>query len=387
MTDMQAPRRRNAEAAAMEKSRAGAEPGQTGRRHQPIMKHLPLAITVLLLLGALGYSALQYSELGKLRASQAELDRDRAELRKKLWDLQKQLAARPKPGAARASAPESTEGAPALATDGEDAAPERGRRRGPEAGRAFNPLENPQMQQMMALQQKAALDGKYARLFKQLNLNPAELDQFKGLLVDKQSAIVDVLAAARSQGLGGREGREEVRALMQATQEEIDGQIRSLLGESAYTQFKNYEKTEPQRALVGQLEQRLSYSSTPLSESQSEQLVQILARTAPEERPANSGLRAFSQGFVGANSGAGALFAAVTGGGASVTDTAVQQAQSVLSTPQVAALQQLQQEQQTQAQLSRQMREAFGRRNTRGGDATPANRPTPAVPLPAPPGG
>ena len=72
----------------------------------------------------------------------------------------------------------------------------------------------------------------------------------------------------------------------------------------------------------------------------------------------------------------GTTFAVASGGGVLITDATVARSQSVLSTDQVAALQEIQQEQQAAQQLGRSMRAEMGNRLTPpSGGATPASRP------------
>jgi hypothetical protein len=94
----------------------------------------------------------------------------------------------------------------------------------------------------------------------------------------------------------------------------------------------------------------------------------VLAATSDNSGGANGAnplgamLRANAPGFFGAS-------------GAKVTDAAITQAQGVLSAPQVAALQSIQQEQQASAQLAQQMRASFQRNNaatTAAAGSTPA---------------
>jgi hypothetical protein len=347
------------------------------------MRHLPYIVLLLLLLGAVGMGWAQRLEVQRLRESQAMWAKEREELRRKLWDLQRDRnnAARGTPAtvagegtAAAASAP-GADIAPGAETGG------RERRERPEGGRVGALMDTPEVQQLLFLQQKAGLDGRYAALFRQLRLSPADLEKFKNLLVEKQTAVMDVFAAARSQGLGGREGRDEIRQLMQGAQAEIDTQIKGLLGEPAYAQFQEYERTQPQRAVVGQLEQRLSYSEAPLSPAQSEQLTRILAQNSPAESGDTRGMRAFAQTLVGTGSVAGQFIAGGGSRGGMITDAAVAQAQGVLSAPQLAALQEMQREQQASADLQQQMRRNLTERARPGADpAQPRN-------IPRPPGG
>ena len=210
-----------------------------------------------MLLGAVLFGTAQLAEARKLRDNLAGMEQERIDLRKRIWELQKlnsDLASRLDRGPSTAATETPADG---NAIPDSDSPPARPRF---DANRVASLINSPEMQQFMALQQKAGLDGGYAALFKKLNLSPADLEKFKNLLVEKQSSLLDVMMAARGQGLIGRENRDEIRQLMQNAQTEIDGSIRATLGEAAYVQYKNYEATLPQRGVVGQLEKRLSYS-------------------------------------------------------------------------------------------------------------------------------
>ncbi len=354
------------------------------------MNRLLLVILVVLIVGSAGFGVAQLSEIRKLQQDLAALGQERTALQKSLWDLKKrngELESRRNRGNNPAAVTDGERtGDPAAGSDGPPGGP-RGQNRPDGANRMANILGSPEVQQLMAVQQKAALDGRYASLFKKLNLSPADLEKFKSLLVEKQSAVMDVMAAARAEGLNGRENRDQIRQLVQDAQTEVDNTIRSTLGEAGFTQYQNYESTLPQRNVVGQLEQRLSYSSTPLTDMQSEQLVQILAQTAPQGNNADNAGRntgGGAAGFVQAFAGRGGALATLTGANIPITNEAITQAQTVLSTQQVSALQSLQQEQQASLQLMQQMRTNFGERNR---SATPPAKTTTTPARPPGPGG
>jgi hypothetical protein len=310
------------------------------------MNRLPLIILSILVLSSAGFGLLQLDKVQKLTESAAARDSDRAALQKRIWDLQKRNGELERRRSAVAGGPAiPVEDGPA----GEGSREASGGVAGPtmrarnEVGRFGAMLSNPEMQKLMAIQQKSALDGHYSSLFKQLQLAPADLEKFKDLLVQKQSTVMDVMAAARDQ----------IRDLVQNAQAEVDSSIRSTLGDAAYSQYQNYEATQPQRNVVSQLEQRLSYSSAPLTDSQSQQLVQILAETSPtkDNSGRNGGGAAIMTALGGGGSGGSAFF-----GGPTITADAVTRAQGVLSSQQLSALQSLQQDQQASAQLRQQMR-------------------------------
>jgi hypothetical protein len=333
------------------------------------MKNVALPLLAVLVLGAGGFGVMQYREAQRLRGELTEMVQDRDSLRERIRNLERgrvALAGGSEPAAvagndATGRAEPSEAGAqPAVAASA------GGNRVRPEGGRFNAMMNSPEAQQLMAIQQRAALDGRYAALFRQLKLSPAELDTLKHLLVEKQAVVMDVMAAARSQGMGGRENREDLRVLVEATQAETDESIRVALGDAAYAQYKTYEATLPQRGLVDQLSQRLSYSSTPLADTQVEQMVQILAATSATTQAggrnaaATTGTPFFRSGMVTAASG-----------GVQVTDETVAQARGVLSAQQLEALQSLQQEQQAAASLREQMR--VNRQNQQPGGLVPVN--------------
>jgi hypothetical protein len=57
-------------------------------------------------------------------------------------------------------------------------------------------LDRPEMQRMMASQQKLGVERQYARLFKSLDLSPEQKEQFEALLLDKQLAGLDAMIAS-----------------------------------------------------------------------------------------------------------------------------------------------------------------------------------------------
>jgi hypothetical protein len=230
-------------------------------------------------------------------------------------------------------------------------------------------MDRPEIQKLMAIQQRATLDTRYAALFKNLNLSPAQLEQFKNLLVEKQTAITDALAAARAQGINPRTDPEDFQKLVADAQSEADNNIKATLGDASYAQYQQYQQTLPQRNVVNQLAQSLSYTSTPLTSAQSEQMVQILAANTPAStNSAANNVRSAVTSALGVGLG-GQL-------NSPITSSAITQAQTVLAPEQVQALQQLQTAQQAQTQLNQAMRTQFRNAGPSGGTTTTTS-PTP----------
>jgi hypothetical protein len=201
-------------------------------------------------------------------------------------------------------------------------------------------MANPEFANAMSLQQRAALDSRYAALFKEMKLSPAELEKFKSLLVERQSSRMDVMNAARENGLNPRENRDEINKLVAEAQAEVDANIKAALGDTRFAQYQNYDATQPQRNLVSQLDQRLSYTSTQLNPTQTQFLITALS---------SGDTSTTDQGGGPGNWGGG-------GNRTVISDTVIQKAQSVLSPDQVAALKQIQSEQLAQQKVRELMR-------------------------------
>lgn len=208
-------------------------------------------------------------------------------------------------------------------------------------------LNNPDFFQALQLHRQSTLDTRFAPLFRQLSLNPDELTAFKRLLIEKENAALDVIAISESQPEGPLPD-PILGASVNAARARADRAILAALGTERYAVYTEYEKTLPQRAVVAQLEQRLSYSPTPLSPAQSESLVKILSAHAPAPAAASEETAPTSAMVVttGALAAAGVELQTPP---ATVTNEAVAEAQPVLTPNQVAALREIQAEQRATA--------------------------------------
>jgi hypothetical protein len=297
-------------------------------------------LLILLALTTLGSAALawnQHLELIKLRAALQEKDLD-AQLHQR--DFETKIAAL-QASASKKAAKRADEASPNPSAD-------QGPRDKFSNMRAM--MNDPNFVKYMELQQKARLDSSFGPLFKQLNLSPAQLAAFQNLLVEKQSAARDVLIAARDQGLDPRTDRAEIAQLVAQSNAEVDSQIQSTLGPDGFAQYQNYEQTLPERNTVSRFQQSLSYTSAPLTDSQSQQLTQVLVTNAPKNGSNPTSLRA----LLGVS------------GSSPITDQDVADASGFLSPDQLAALKDQQATQKARADLAKSL---F---NPTPGSATPS---------------
>lgn len=363
-----------------------------------------IALLTLTTIGGVALAWRQHQELVELRAAALNKD-ERAALQKRGWDLEKlNRELRDQLAAARSNKAGEADAVVAAASTDRPAFEEgrggRGRGgRGPMDGMqqmaAMRDLmAKPEVQALMSVQQKAAIDARYASLFKNLNLPPEQLDKLKNLLLERQTTVQDVMSAARDQGMDPRTDPAGFRKLIADAHNSVNNGIKSVLGDSGFAQLQTYEQTLPQRNVVNDLQQRLSYTNTPLTSVQAEQLVQVLAANTPTRTPNNppvdggpppppmggrgpgGGFGDFGAAVLGAFGGGGpgpGFMAAVVDGGrggatAPVTSTAVAQAQAILAPPQLQALQDIRQQQQSQQQLQQLIRETMSAGQPTTGD-------------------
>lgn len=311
-------------------------------------KNLLITLLALVTVAIAALSWYQYRELIELRAQLA--DGDNATLKRQLADARKTI----KSLEDRLLAMRGRRGAGEIASEGEgENGPGNGRRPGGRFGAFANMAGNPEFQKLLAIQMKGRIVQTYGALFKALNLSPEQLAQFQGLLADKQQAMMDVMQAAREQGINPRTDPDGFKTLVNQAVSQSDASIQQALGDAGFQQYQQYQQTLPERNTVNSLQQALSYTQTPLTDDEANQMIGLLQQTQPQR--AGTG----TAGTTNGGDGGPGIMALVNGGGtAKVTDDAVTQAAGVLSAPQMAALQQIQQQQQAQQQMQQMMRAA-----------------------------
>ena len=309
-----------------------------GRQTSPMIKNSLIVVLSLAAIGAAVFAWKQQAELAGLRAA-AMSTTERADFQKRVWDSEKrarlletQLAA------IRSSAAEG--GGLAASTGAIAAGNPQNRVIGDVVNGWLSAMNDPEAQRLMAQQQRGQISSRYAGLFRALGLPPDKLAQFKELLLEKQSVRNDVLLAATQQGVNPMTNPAEFRQLETNAQAEIDAKIKATLGADGFSQFETYQATQGQRGVVNQLQDSLSYTATPLTSAQSQQVADILGRTGPP-RTGDAG---------GGNNASNST----------VTDATIAAAQGVLAPPQVQALQEIQQQQQAGRELQRLMRQQQG---------------------------
>lgn len=149
-------------------------------------------------------------------------------------------------------------------------------------------LSNPIFQKQTELLAKIRLDAQYSALFKGLSLSPPQVEQLKALLVEKQMVGFDSMAVAQQHGINATSDPQGFFRAVADAENTVDAQISALLGANGFKRFQDYLETVPARNTAHLLSQALSYTATPLTESQSDAVVQALTKYGTPPLPPNN---------------------------------------------------------------------------------------------------
>jgi len=280
-----------------------------------VFRLLPLLLLTLIAVGASGLAWYEYTQLRDVR-SLGMSPEERARLQKVAWDAQKQIH----------QLQGQLSAMHVMHTTSEDVKPGADNRAalGQMASDYISRLDDPEIRRMMDLQRLANINRQYGQFFKDAHLTPEQIGQFQQLMLERQRAETDVLVAASQQGINPMSDPQEFRQMVRSAQADVDNQLQTSLGSTTYTQFQSFQQTQNQRGVANQLQQDLSYSDSPLTDAQKQQMVQVIASTNK-------------------------------GGGAAVSAGTLTAAQGFLSASQMQALQNIQQLQQVNTQLQAKM--------------------------------
>lgn len=186
------------------------------------------------------------------------------------------------------------------------------------------------MQKQNEVMARVRLDGQYAALFQALNLPADQVAKFKDLLVEKAMVGFDSMSIAHQQGIDAATDPQGFFQAVAGAEKTVDTEISTLLGSDAYAQFQNYQQTIPARNTSLLLTQALSYTATPLTDTQAVGVIQILTQEGTPPLPP------------------GNPFAVLNGdlGIIKLNEQGLAQLQGILSAPQLQALQEKMQQQQ-----------------------------------------
>ncbi|MGA2555687.1 MAG: sigma-70 family RNA polymerase sigma factor [Verrucomicrobiota bacterium] len=136
-------------------------------------------------------------------------------------------------------------------------------------GMLENMMKDPDFLKAMTEPQAQMLKTQYAPLVKQLNLTPEQRDAFYAALMDNATnAMAQALVMMSGTNKAGATG------VLEDAQKSLQDQMRSLLGDSGFAQFQEYQTTIPDRQLLESM--KTSFADNPLTDDQQQRLLQIM---------------------------------------------------------------------------------------------------------------
>jgi hypothetical protein len=136
-------------------------------------------------------------------------------------------------------------------------------------------MSDPDTRKFIRDQQRMAMDQLYSPLVRKLGLSTDEAKRFKDLLADNMMASSEKAMAL----MGDKSTEDKSKAMSGLTesQAQFDEQLKSLLGDSRYTQYKEYQETLGERAQLNMYRQG-NTGENAITDAQEEQLLALMAQ-------------------------------------------------------------------------------------------------------------
>ncbi|MHC1770046.1 MAG: hypothetical protein AB9869_38150 [Verrucomicrobiia bacterium] len=200
----------------------------------------------------------QKDRVRDLETAKQHLNQQRSDLldqaEQQAAELSRQIAAAPPPALTPGAQPGKTEARPEQAGFGQ---------------MISKMLDDPETRGFLREQQKMMMDQLYGPLIKKMDLTPDEATKFKNFLLETAMKSTERASSL----LGPSTNRMAAVAQIAADRAATDAQLKELLGDQRYAQYKDYEQTAGERMQLNQFRQQFGAGSLPLTEDQTEQLL------------------------------------------------------------------------------------------------------------------
>jgi len=160
-------------------------------------------------------------------------------------------------------------------------------------------LQDPEYRSLMREQHKLGMRRMYADMEMMMGLSKEEADKIRDLLAEQQIRSMEHPPAFMSTNSGkpDQAAIREQQRYYQEVQRKNEAEIRAALG-SKYSEWQDYQKSMGARSQVMRLRESLSLSDEPLRQDQLKPLVQAIAREQEQlhAQPRTGGWAAYGRG-------------------------------------------------------------------------------------------
>ncbi|HWX21442.1 MAG TPA: hypothetical protein VN578_16190 [Candidatus Binatia bacterium] len=210
------------------------------------------------------------SQIAALESVQKQLEQQRDQLRHETEEMAGQLLAKQPAEVAPASHTNSAPVTASLRT-------EPGKPDGDSGGfgkMVSKMMHDPNMKKIIVDQQSVMMNQLYAPLIKQMGLNPDEAAKFKDLLAENMAKSTEQ-ATSLFDGASST-NRATMASNIAEQQKQLDEQLKAVLGDARFTQYKDYQQTSGERMQLNVFKQQTAGSDNPLTDPQTEQLLAFM---------------------------------------------------------------------------------------------------------------
>jgi len=220
----------------------------------------------------------------------AKMESELREARETIAQLRRDLANKPVASTGsslRASSLNLSSAAPPT----EAVAPTAAAPAGGAAGALKEMLKNPAMRDLLSQQQAVQIETGYARLFENLKLSAEDKAHFKMLLTERAKVEADLGLKLLDTNLSPQQ-RQQILAEAEKNKGAFDETIRKFLNDDGdWNSFQTYETTRPERTQYETMGRSVfSASGEPLNAQQEDQLIQLMAQVRQNPSPEQAAL-------------------------------------------------------------------------------------------------
>lgn len=137
---------------------------------------------------------------------------------------------------------------------------------------------DPELQLLYAKRTRGFIVQANGPFFVKAGLTADTIERFVAAAVDYEMQLIDLAGAAAELG---SESEDAVKRLRARAKAERDQAFQEILGEQDYRHYQEYKRVEPLRAFVGRIAGQAVESAVPLSATDAEAVVAVLASASP----------------------------------------------------------------------------------------------------------
>jgi hypothetical protein len=138
----------------------------------------------------------------------------------------------------------------------------------------------PRLRELSIRALRAGLPRHFGPLFRTLNLGSDQREEMQSLESRRWEAEIAIVAAAAEKGIPADD--PSVGEMLRRETAQTEAAQEALLGEEGYRQLRQFNRSQPVMELVDAVANTAAITSTPLTSSQQDQLLRVLAESSAQ---------------------------------------------------------------------------------------------------------